>query len=233
MESFSLVSIYLGSMLLGLSVAAPIGPINVEIIRRGLTQSARSAFALGCGAVTADCCYFALALAGAAMVSRLGESGSARVAGLAIGGTMLGWLGVSAMRRAGSIAAATPAMAGTAAAGSDAIRASGAGVSMLRTWMLGLGLTLANPMTIALWLSIAAGFASSAGAESARGIEAPVLRLAGVFSGALSWVCFVTSLTAWARRWINPAMMRAVNLISGVILVGYGAWFFASMLMPA
>lgn len=232
MDPSSSFSLYLGSVLLGLSVAAPIGPINVEIIRRGLTQSARSAFALGCGAVTADCCYFGLALAGASLASRVGESGVARVGGLAVGGAMLGWLGIGALRK-------TSAIQGPGATVEAAVRSAGGGnrgeggvgdaAAMFRTWLLGLGLTLANPMTIALWLSIAAGFAAAGGGGG--GVGASALRVMGVFSGALSWVCFVTALTAWARRWINPLLMRAVQLISGAILLGYGVWFLTRIFL--
>lgn len=213
----SILSLFGASMLLGLSVAAPIGPINVEIIRRGLTQSSRAAFAMGCGAVSADCIYFSLALAGAGLVTAMSESGFLRVAGLGLGSAMLTWLGAGAIRKVRSIqdvpAGVRPQ---PAEAGSE-----GAGPTFFSVYLLGLALTLSNPMTIALWLSIAAGFAASGSASGA-----PLLRLAGVAAGALSWVFFVTGVTAWARRWITPLLMQWINLLSGAILVGYGVWFF-------
>jgi putative LysE/RhtB family amino acid efflux pump len=216
----STVVLYLGAVLLGLSVAAPIGPINVEIIRRGLTESSRSAFLIGLGAVSADCFYFSLALAGAGAVTAATESRAVTALGLALGGTMLAGLGLRTIRGMRSIQSPPAGLAVSASSG-------GEGQAGLRTYLLGLALTLANPMTIALWLSVAAGFAAAAGTAG----QAPVLRLAGVFSGALGWVCFVTAATAWARRWIRPELMRGVNLVSGLILVGYGLWFWSKIFL--
>ncbi len=216
MEFSGATSMFFGSMLLGLSVAAPIGPINIEIIRRGLTQNSRAAFAMGCGAVTADCTYLTLSLMGAGWISAASGSNAWRIIGLSMGAAMLVWLGVNAIRKAGRI---------TTAGGADARQLNDAGRQMdkespLKIYGVGLVLTLANPMTIALWLSIAAGFAASA-EDTGR----PLIRIAGVLSGALSWVCFVTAMTAGARRWINPAFLRLINILSGVILIVYGFRF--------
>lgn len=215
-----------GSYLLGLSVAAPIGPINVEIIRRGLTQGWRSAFFLGCGAVSADGFYFTLAMVGARAAASVVESRAITGAGLAVGGAMLCWVGIGSIRKIRSIQSPMAASVAVGAVPS----AGGPGVgSIVGTYLLGLGLTLANPMTIALWLSVAAGFAASGEAEVGG---AAFYRLGGVIAGALSWVTFITALTAWARRWISPALMRGVNLVSGLILITYGLLFVARILRP-
>lgn len=219
MEWPDILPVYATSIVLGLSVAAPIGPINIEIIRRGLTQSSRAAFAMGCGAVSADCVYFSLALIGAGWVSTVSDSTLWRVLGLGLGSVMLIGLGIGAIRKVRSIHVPPPGMAA-----SENGRDEPAAVHPLSIYVLGLALTLSNPMTIALWVSIAAGFAASG-----SGPGTPLIRLAGVFSGALSWVCFVTALTAWARRWINPALMAAVNLLSGLVLIGYGLRFALSI----
>lgn len=210
-------SIYLSSCLLGVSVAAPIGPINIEIIRRGLTQSSRAAFFLGCGAVTADCCYFSLAMIGAQTAAAIIDSPWLLRGGLGLGAGMLIWLGIGAIRKVREIQP-VPAVAATLSKG--AARMADRVPPIWRTYGLGLALTLANPMTIALWLSVATGFAASGSAGGT-----PYLRLAGVFSGAISWVCFITSMTAWARRWITPATLQAVNVASGLILLVYGVRF--------
>ena len=70
-ESFALLA---KAFAIGVSVAAPIGPVNVEIIRRGLTVGARSAFLLGLGAVSADCVYLGLSLTATSFAAALGES---------------------------------------------------------------------------------------------------------------------------------------------------------------
>ncbi len=82
-------------------------------------------------------------------------------------------------------------------------------------------MTIANPLTIALWLSIAASFS----ATGERG-DYPLVRLAGVASGALAWVAFIVSVIHWARRWVTPLFLRGVNLVSGTLLIIYGVKFW-------
>lgn len=47
-------------IILGISLAAPIGPVNVEVIRRGLRHGFLSALLLSLGAATADTTYLLL-----------------------------------------------------------------------------------------------------------------------------------------------------------------------------
>ena len=59
--------------LLGLSVAAVLGPINILAIRTGLQRGFRAAFLVGLGATAADAFYALLAALGAAaLVGRAG-----------------------------------------------------------------------------------------------------------------------------------------------------------------
>jgi len=47
----------LQSLLLGVSIAAPIGPVNVEVIKRGLKHGFLLAFLVALGAACADATY--------------------------------------------------------------------------------------------------------------------------------------------------------------------------------
>lgn len=77
---------------LGLQAAAPIGPVNLAIISRGLRLGGAAAFFLGCGAVTADCAYFGLAiLATRAAGSALAHPWVRPVVFLAGGAQCYGW----------------------------------------------------------------------------------------------------------------------------------------------
>ena len=52
-------------VVLGLSIAAPLGPVNLALIQRGLSEGFRGAFLLGVGSTAADLIYILLAHAGA------------------------------------------------------------------------------------------------------------------------------------------------------------------------
>ena len=60
-------------IVLGLSIAAPIGPINIEIIRRGLFQGFWPSLLVGAGGMTADCIIMFLMYQGLSYVLALEE----------------------------------------------------------------------------------------------------------------------------------------------------------------
>ncbi|MBN1249328.1 MAG: LysE family transporter, partial [Anaerolineae bacterium] len=63
------VSIFWRGLLIGLSIAAPVGPIGVICIRRTLADGRAAGFASGLGAATADVVYGSIAAFGLAMIS--------------------------------------------------------------------------------------------------------------------------------------------------------------------
>lgn len=208
--------LFAASFLLGLSVAAPIGPVNIEIIRRGLTFGPLAALALGLGAVSADCVYFAVAFAATDLASAILESPWGMRIGWAMGGTMLGWIAYLTLRSAVGQAAGLSRDTSSL----QEIDRPAACPTPARTYAVGLLMTLSNPMTIAFWLSIAVSL--RAGSEH----SSPLLRLAGVGSGALSWVLFLVTVLSLARRWVTPRSMRWINIASGCVLVGFALRFW-------
>ncbi len=209
-------ALFSGAFLIGLGAAAPIGPINIEIIRRGLTIGPLSALSLGCGAVSADCVYFTLCLTAAELATGLLRSRVGSTAAFVLAGGMLAWLGThslrSAIRPVVTAALTTPQSRACPTSAPPSARGLRRSTVALRTYLLGLALTLANPMTVAFWMAQAARFT----AETSR--PAPWWRLAGVGSGALAWVAFLVSVLAWARRRVTPGFLRGVNLFSGALL---------------
>src|SRR5262249_24219296 len=123
----------------GLSVAAPIGPVNLEMIHRGLRQGFAGALLVGVGSTLADLIYISLAYAGA---DPLSQKAWARVLLFGTGAVVLTYLGGGAIR-SGMAAAApvaeVPSENGGAGAGRGAFSA-------------GFFITILNPMTIAFWL---------------------------------------------------------------------------------
>ena len=90
-------SIWLQSALIGLSIAAPVGPIGLLTIQRSLNHGAAAGLATGLGAAAADAIYGAV---GAFGVSALVAALSAARVPLAIGGGLF-LLGADAGAAAG------------------------------------------------------------------------------------------------------------------------------------
>ncbi len=80
-----------------------------------------------------------------------------------------------------------------------------------------LGLTLTNPLTI---LSFAALFAGL-GISNRSPIEADLMTV-GVFAGSGTWWIVLTSLVAAFRSRITPAILRGINVVSGVVIGVFG-----------
>ena len=127
----------LRGLVLGLAIAAPIGPIGVLCIRRTLGYGWRTGFATGLGAATADAMYSAVAAFGLTALSGLlvVEQVWLRL----IGGVFLGVLGLRTLW--------TKPASNTA---------NGAPHGLLAAYASTVLLTLTNPSTI---LSVAAIFA--------------------------------------------------------------------------
>jgi len=196
---------------MGLGLAAPIGPVNIEIIRRGLRSGFREPFALGMGAVTADGVYLALVCLGVAHVA---EYTAVRVALLALGVVMLETLGVLAIRDAFRLKGVPD---GGPSAHADAPQASRA-ASMLHCYGLGIAMMATNVLAMALWLGSSSVVTSLAAAHP----MAYVWLAVSVPAGCATWVVFISTALHFGRRFVNLRVLRAVSILGGLALCGIG-----------
>ena len=190
-------------MLVGLALAAPVGPINIEIVRRGLAGGFLSGWLVGIGAMTADVIFCALIVTG---VAQIADSPRLRVPMYIAGAVVLIYLGVNGLRSV---------ITGRAV---DADPASGT-----RSFATGLLMAVSNPMGIVYWLSIGSALIASAIAAAGPG-AGPVL-VAGVFTGITAWVTFLAGLTKLGRSHVSAAFMRGVSAVGAVVLLGFGLYF--------
>lgn len=195
----------LEGMGVGVGLAAPIGPINVEIVRRGLRGGFRAGWLVGLGAVSADTIYCALIVSGAAPIA---DSARLRVPLFLAGALVLLVLGVGSLR--------------SAATDKDA-NGRGSPPSGRRSYVAGFLMAVANPMGIVYWLSI--GGALVASAVERAGPEGAPLLIGGVFVGIVCWVSVLSGLTRAGRRFVSAAFLRWTTALSGVLLVGFGLYF--------
>lgn len=196
------VMVFFKAALIGLSIAAPVGPIGLLCIQRTLAHGARIGIASGLGAASADACYGAV---GAFGLSALIQAFVALAAPLTVVGALfIGWLGVQTWRTR---------PAGEAARADDEIRPGKAFASVF-------ALTLTNPMTI---LSFMAVFAAIGGAAEPMFDEAMVM-VVGVFVGSALWWMTLALGVAAVRHKLGPSLMRAINRLAGGFLIGFAGW---------
>lgn len=194
------VALFIRGLILGLSIAAAIGPMSILCMRRTLVQGQLTGLLTGAGIASADGVYATIAAFGLTAVTELLVD-QRRWMQL-VGGIFLAYLGVK-------IARSLPAR--EAAAARQARNLFGA-------WASALALTLANPMTILSFVALFAGL----GLASASGYLSGVVLVLGVFLGSMSWWVVLTTTVRLVRGRLNDTLLRRVNLASGGVLTVFG-----------
>jgi len=195
----STLLLFIRGFLIGLSVAATVGPMAVLCIRRTLAEGRRAGLATGLGVATADGCYGLVAALGLTVVS--GALLGVQVWLRLIGGGFLCYLGLRTLRAA------------------PAERAANASASNLpRAYASALALTLTNPLTILSFAAIFAGL----GAATGGGYKTAALLVLGVFVGSATWWVILTTVVVALRARVTPRGLRWVNRVSGAVILGFG-----------
>ena len=199
------LSIFLRGLIIGFSIAAPVGPIGLLCIRRSLADGRGAGFASGLGAATADAVYGSIAAFGltAASEALVSQRFWLRV----IGGLFLCYLGARTL-------AASPTTETSPAGKSSVVRRS-----LLGAYASTLFLTLTNPMTI---LSFAAIFAGLGLAGSTSDYASAALMVLGVFAGSAAWWLLLSSGASALRNRTTTVGLAWVNRASGTIIMAFG-----------
>jgi threonine/homoserine/homoserine lactone efflux protein len=194
------LGLFLRGLIIGFSIAAPVGPIGILCIRRTLAEGRASGFLSGLGAATADALYGCVAGFGLTVIS--GFLVDQRFWIQLIGGIFLLALGVKTLR-------AVPAERAAAVSG------TGLAASYASTLLL----TLTNPMTI---LSFAGIFAALGVAETGGDLSAAARLVLGVFIGSAAWWLLLSGGVGLLREKLSTGVLRSANLLSGAILLVFG-----------
>lgn len=192
-------------MVIGVALAAPIGPVNVEIITRGIRHGFLNGWLVGLGALSADTVYAVLVVSG---LTPLADSPRLRFPLFLAGGVMLSYVALTSLRAAR--AATMPLDHASPRRG--------------RSYLTGVLIAALSPMGIVYWLSVGAALVAEA-VDRVGGSGAPVL-VGGVFLGLLTWVTSLSVLAQVARRFVTGRGMRWVTGTSGVVILGFAVYFF-------
>jgi threonine/homoserine/homoserine lactone efflux protein len=188
------------SVLIGLSIAAPVGQIGVLAIQRTLDQGRAAGLATGLGAAFADAVYGAIGAFGITglMAWLLGLKPWLSL----FGGGFLLWLAWRMATRP-----VVRSVGGHPPAGTLLRHVTGTFV-----------LTLSNPTTILSFMAVFGALAGRAPAAS------PWAMVAGVLVGSALWWLVLAAVVGWLRERFDARWQRAVNRGSALLLAGLGVW---------
>ena len=200
------MTLFLKGLAFGFLLAATVGPMWVLCLRRTLAFGPLAGIASGMGIALADGLYGAVAAFGLTAISGF-LLGHSFWIGLA-GAVFLIYLGIRTL-------AAPP------------VQAKGATEqkSLTASFFSTLGLTLTNPPTILAFAAIFAGLGLASSADYA----AAGLIVAGVFLGSAAWWLILAGTAARLRGRMGPRLMRGINRVSGVSILGFAGWQIAAL----
>lgn len=206
-------TLFLKALVIGLSIAAPVGPIGLLCIQRTLAHGRTIGFLSGLGAALADACYGAIGALGVSAV--IASMVAARVPLALAGAAFLAWMGVQLLR---------------APVATQARQAADATTPLKATLSVFL-LTLANPMTIlsfvAVFATISTGHTGHAGGSG--GIPAATMVL-GVFLGSALWWLGLSTMVSSVRHKLSAKTMQSINRLSGAILLAFAVYQLSTLL---
>ncbi len=196
--------LFLLGLLVGWGVAIPIGPMNLEIIRRNLSYGLSSGLSFGIGIVSADLSYLSLLNMGVLLV--LIHSKTVMLPLGIIGPILLLWFAYQAFRMPVSTYKASKI----------------ARQPLWRQTRDGYILTFLSPFTLLFWTSM-----SSTIAVSGSTTNTMLWTAFGVITGVTSWMVSLNLTLHITRHRLSPVLMHYLNRAGGVILVCFaffGLW---------
>ncbi len=188
-------------ILLGITLSAPIGPVSLEMIKRGLNKGFLAAFVVRLGGAMGNTLCLLAAYFGLSMFI---NSDVKMAIGCLIGSLVLFYLGIKSLldKRIHQLNVNKDEL-----------------FSVRNGLMTGFILSLANPIALVFWLSI---FAATLDHNN------PTHSLEGLFHnfaiilGVLLWGLCLSAFLELGKRFFNHKLINIITMAAGLMLIGFG-----------
>ncbi len=197
-----MLSTLIKGLLIGFSIAAPVGPIGVLCIHRSLKEGHLSGFVTGMGAATADAIYGAIAAFGLTFISQF--LFQHKFAIQLCGGIFLFYLGFKTF------------FAKTANNNINEKTQH----NLMKIYGTTFVLTLTNPMTILSFIGIFARL--GLGTRYTNYFHALSLVIGVFFGSLLWWLILSTGVARLFRHKLSGDAVHRINQLSGIIILLFG-----------
>lgn len=198
------MTFYLEYILLGLSLAAPIGPINAAQMERGIRSGFWSAWLLGLGSMTVDILYLLVVYLGTVHFL---DNSFMKTLLWSFGCFVLLYTGIESLRGVKM----------------DAMQRNIIKESGLKSFGTGFLLAVLNPLTIMFWI----GIYGSVLAEATKkfGPTELLLCTSCIIFGVFVWDIGMAAVSSRFHRFLNNRALSFVSFLSGLSLIGFGVYF--------
>ena len=194
----------LGYVYLGISLSAPVGPINAAQMEIGLRHGFWNAWVFGLGAVSADICYMLVVYTGLAQYMQVPLIQTFL---WLFGAFILTYSGIESL------------VAIQRKKGQSYNRNS----KITRSFRSGFLMSLLNPLSILFWV----GIYGSVLAKTITHLTAQqvIINSLAILAGIIIWDYTMALMASIFRRYMTNQLLMAISLISGISLVGFGIYF--------
>ncbi|OMD03675.1 LysE family transporter [Paenibacillus sp. FSL R5-0636] len=199
------MNVFIGYMIIGLSLSAPLGPINAAQLDKGLRGGFMPAWIVGLGAVSADIIYMLLVYFG---LIHLLDAPFVKVFLWLFGFFVLVYSGVDSIKNTGDILA-------------DGLR--GNDTSLSKSYLSGFLMSLFNPLSILFWLGIYGSILAKAVSEYP--MQQLLIYSGAIVLGILFWDVTMAAASSLFRKFLTVRVLKAISVLSGLSLIGFGFYF--------
>ena len=187
-------------LIIGFSIAAPVGPIGVLTIKRTLTNGRTSGFVTGLGAAMADTVYGIVAAFGLTAISSFLLTQALWIK--LIGGLFLLYLGIKSFVTKPASKAAS-------------VNSKGLFHNFISTFFL----TITNPATILSFVAILSGL--GVGTTNTNYTSSSTMVI-GIGVGSALWWLILSAVVSFFQSKITTNRLVWVNRVSGLIIISFG-----------
>jgi L-lysine exporter family protein LysE/ArgO len=212
----SYIHVLSAAFLMGLAAAAPMGPVNMLAIRRGVIGGWHHTLACGIGSVAGDLILFSLVLLGGHYLFSDLSNPTLRTVLAAIGVIVLLPLGVYFLIHA----VKEPLRAYASAR--QRWREDTVPAHLVAEVADCIALTVFNPLTIFYWVGVTPNWLPFA--HSVLGYSAPGWGILMAAAGLVTWFTALIVVVRFIPHRIGPIFFRLVNAILGLILLGFATF---------
>ncbi len=198
------VSLLFVGMAIGLAVTAPLGPVNILVIRNALRHGFTVAFLVGLGAVVGDVAFASAAAYGVSWISHLIADYARPL--MITGGLLLVVTGVWLARKRIELSALD--------------REDGQTARLIGKMLAAFGLTVSNPGELFGFIAI---FGTMNGVlRLHEAATRPPTIIAGVAIGAVAWWLFLSYLVSHLKTRISETALARISRWTGILIAAFG-----------
>lgn len=203
-SDFLSIAILVSYIILGFTLAAPIGPVNSARLDKGIKNGFWHAWIVGVGSMIADGIFMLMVYLG--MVQFL-TIPIVQIFLWLFGGFILIYTGFESIKNSSTIT----------------LTQSRTKESLLKCFITGFIMSITSPLSILFWLGIYGSVLAKT--VQTNGTESLLIYSSMIFLGLTFWDILVAALTTGFRKLLNIKSLILISIVSGVSLILFGLYF--------